>query len=158
MYCQRIEGLKGYSSLKCGNLKSEAAMQHRKSHMETLAEHFAVKQETKQVIEVIKIKTSERTRATAAKHKWYLKERHGMIQNLIIPDYRVHNILAIIGAMAFTLLILQLLTGDGIYTPELVIATGFWGIFTVWEQVMVHDGWKCINNERVITKRLLICN
>ena len=73
--------------------------------MEKLTEHFAERRQTTRTIELKKITTSERTRTTAAKHKWYLKERHGMIRNLLIPDYKIHNILAIISVIAFTLLI-----------------------------------------------------
>jgi len=40
-----------------------------------------------------------------------------MIRNLLIPDYRVHDILAIIGIIAFTLLIQQLLLEQETYTP-----------------------------------------
>ena len=72
--------------------------------MEKLADYFSDKRDTTRVIELKKISTLERTRNTAAKHKWYLKERHGMIRNLLIPDYCIHDILAIIGVLAFTLL------------------------------------------------------
>ena len=81
-----------------------------------------------------------------------------MIRNLLIPDYRLHNILAIIGTLSFTLLILHLLLEEAQYTPAIVIATGVWGIFTVWEQITVHDGWKVINDEQAITQRLLLRN
>ena len=65
------------------------AIKTREAHIDSLAEHFAVKRNTTRIVEVNKIKTSKRTRATAAKHKWYLKDRHGMIRNLLIPDYRL---------------------------------------------------------------------
>ena len=126
--------------------------------MEALVEHFAVNQETTRVIEVKKSKSSERTCTTAAKYKWYLKERHGMIHNLLIPNYCVHDILAIIGTLSFTLLIIHLLLEEAQYTPSIVIATGTWGIFTVWEQIIVHDGWKVINEKQAIKKRLLLRN
>ena len=114
-------------------LAQKTAAHNRDSHMVALAENFAVKRETTRVIEVKKIKSSESICTTTAKHKWYLKERHGMIRNLLIPDYRLHNILAIIGTLSFTLLILRLLLEEVQYTPAIVIATGAWGIFTVWE-------------------------
>ena len=81
----------------------------REFHMEQLADYYANVRNTTRVIETKKIIISERTRNTTSKHKLYLKERHGMICNLLIPDYRVHNLLAIIGALAFTLLIQQLI-------------------------------------------------
>ena len=104
-----------------------------------------------------KIKNSE-PRATAAKHKWYLKDRHGMIRNLLIPDYRLHDILSIIGALAFILLILQLLSPEEEYKPSSIITSGVWVIFTVWEQLTSHDGWKVISDEKVTTPRLLLRN
>ena len=84
--------------------------------MEKLADHFAEKRNTTRAIEVKKISTSERTRSAAAKHKWYLKERHGMIRNLLIPDYCIHEILSIIGILAFTLFIQQLMAPTGKYS------------------------------------------
>ena len=99
--------------------------------MVALDNHFAVKWETNRVIEVKNIKYSERTCTTAAKHKLYLKERHGMIHNLLIPDYYVHDILVIISTLTFTLLIFHLLLEEAQYTPAIVIATGAWGVFTV---------------------------
>ena len=82
------------------------ARAHRATHMEQLAEHFALHRDTSRIVEMKKITTSETVRQTAAKHKWYLKERHRMIRNLLIPDYCIHYILAIIGVLVFTLLIL----------------------------------------------------
>ena len=130
----------------------------RESHMEKLADHFAEKRNTTRAIEVKKISTSERTRSTAAKHKWYLKERHGMIRNLLIPDYCIHEILSIIGILAFTLFIQQLMAPTGKYSQSMVVATGAWGIFTVWEQISAHEGWKVLSDETMITSRLLLRN
>ena len=48
------------------------------------------------------IKKYEEIRKTLAKHKWYLKERTGMIRNLLVPDYLLHQTLAIIGILAWT--------------------------------------------------------
>ena len=39
-----------------------------------------------------------------------------------------------------------------------MIASGAWGISTVWEQITEHDGWKVLSDEKMITKRLLIRN
>ena len=81
-----------------------------------------------------------------------------MIRNLLIPDYKIHNILAIIGVIAFTLLIQQLLMDEDTYSPEIVVVTGAWGIFTVSEQITAHEGWKVISDATLITKRFLIRN
>lgn len=126
--------------------------------MEHLAEHFALCRDTTRVIEINKINTSETIRQTAAKHKWCLKERHAMIRNLLIPNFRVYDVLAIIGVVAFILLIQELIREASTYFPAIVVVIGSWGIFTLWEQLPAHDGWKVISDERLITKRLLIPN
>ena len=146
---------KAWQTLRSVQIK---AVQTREAHIDSLAEHFAAKRNTTRIVEVKKIRTSERTRATAAKHKWYLKDRHGMIRNLLIPDYRLQDILSIIGALAFTLMIFQLLSAEEDYNQTLIIATGAWGTFTVWEQLTTHDGWKVVSDEKIITKRLLLRN
>ena len=139
-------------------LGQKTTAQNRDFHIVSLVKHFAVKQNTTRIIEVKKIKSSERILATATKHKWYLKDRHGMIRNILIPNYGLYDILAIMGALSFTLLILHLLLEEVQYTPAIVIEMGAWEIFTVWDQITVHDGWKLINDKQVITKRLLLRN
>lgn len=89
--------------------------------MEKLAAHFTERRQTTRKFKLNKITTSKRTCNTATKYKWYLKERHDMIRNLIIPDYKIHNILAIIGVIAFILLIQQLLMGTDTYSSEIVV-------------------------------------
>ena len=74
----------------------------RNSHLQTLAEHFVERWNTTRTIEVNKIKKYEEIRTALAKRKWYLKERTGMIRNLLVPDYLLHQILAIIGKLAWT--------------------------------------------------------
>ena len=76
----------------------------------------------------------------------------------LLPDYRLQDILSIIGALAFTLMIFQLLSAEEDYNQTLIIATGAWGTFTVWEQLTTHDGWKVVSDEKIITKRLLLRN
>ena len=72
----------------------------RESHMQVLAEHYAERRDTPRAIEIKKIKKYEDVRKTAAKHKWYLKGRNSMIRILLVPDYSLHQILAIIGTLA----------------------------------------------------------
>lgn len=100
--------------------------------MGKVADHYAEIQDTMRVIEVKKISTSERTRNMAAKHIWYIKKRYGTNRNLLIPDYRIHNILAIIGVWALILLIQQLTAVPEAYTPSLIILIGARGAFTAW--------------------------
>ena len=107
------------------------AKEHMETHMTQLADHYAEKRDSTRVIEVKKIHTSERTRRTAAKHKWYLKERHGMIRNLLVPDYRLQYILSIMGVIAFTIMVHQLMAEEGRYCQPILIASGAWGISTV---------------------------
>ena len=44
------------------------------------------------------------------------------------------------------------------YSSEIVVVTGAWGIFTVWEKIASHEGWKVITDEKQITKRLMLRN
>ena len=55
-------------------------------------------------------------------------------------------------------MIQQLLRDDATYIPEILVVTGAWGIFTVWEQTKEHEGWKVISDENLITQRLLMRN
>ena len=51
------------------------------------------------------IKKTEEARTTAAKYKWYLKERYGTIRTLLVQDFRLHQILAILGALELAALL-----------------------------------------------------
>ena len=68
----------------------ENSKDKREEHMKVLAEHYAERRNTTKVIEINKILTYENIRKTAAKHKWYLKERNGMIRTLLVPDYKIY--------------------------------------------------------------------
>ena len=63
-----------------------------------------------------------------------------MIRNLLVPDYHIQDILAIIGVLSFTIMIQQLMAEERNYAQSIVVAAGAWGIFTVWEQITTHDG------------------
>lgn len=76
----------------------------------------------------------------------------------MIPDYRLHNILAIIGALAFNFLLLQMTVVQDKYTPSLVVATCVWGSFIIWEQITDHGGSTVLSDERMITKILFTRN
>lgn len=62
------------------------------------------------------------------------------------------------GALAFTLLILRLITAKVKHYPVVIIATGIWCILTVWDRITIHDGWKVITDEHAITKQLFLRN
>ena len=47
----------------------------------------------------------KKARAIAVKHKRYLKERRGIQRNLLVQDYQLHQILAIIGTILLAVLI-----------------------------------------------------
>ena len=72
--------------------------------MEALAEHHAIHRNTTRTIEIRKIQQAEHTRQLAAKHKWYLKDHHGMIRRLLVPDYFHDEILSTFGMLAITAL------------------------------------------------------
>ena len=73
--------------------------------MENLTENYAEKRLTIKSIEVSKIQRYEKTREISVKHKQYLKERHGIQRSLIVQDYQLHQILAIIGTILLAVLI-----------------------------------------------------
>ena len=74
------------------------------------------------------------------KDKYFEKKRYGMIRNLLVPDYRIQDILSIIRVIAFTIMIQLLLADEGNYCQPILIASGACGIFTVWEQITTHNG------------------
>ena len=41
------------------------------------------------------------------------------------------------------------------YASSLVVLTGVWGIFTVWEQLASHDVWTVFGDEEAITQCLI---
>ena len=73
--------------------------------MEKLAEHYMEERMTTKSIEVSKIQRYEKTREISVKHKQYLKERHGIQRSLIVQDYQLYQILAIIGTILLAVLI-----------------------------------------------------
>ena len=128
----------------------------REEHMKVLAEHYAERRNTTKVIEINKIIKYEAIRKTAAKHKWYLKERNGMIRTLLVPDYKIYQILAIIGILAWTALMGSLCSQpDKILLDAHFILMIVWGAFTVWSQLVQYDGWKVLTDKNKITQRLL---
>ena len=78
---------------------------NRDSHLDALAEHYAEKRDTTRATEVKKIKHTEAIQWVSAKHKYYLKERHGMIRTLMVPDSKVHQLLSVFGVLAWTAII-----------------------------------------------------
>ena len=73
--------------------------------MEKLTENYAEERLTMKSIEVSKIQRYEKTREIAVKHKRHLKERHGIQRSLLVQDYQLHQILAIIGTILLAVLI-----------------------------------------------------
>ena len=78
---------------------------YREEHMQKLAEHYAYRRETTKQVELDKMYHIEKVKRAAAKHKWYFKERHGMIQSLLVPDFHLENIVPVFGIIAFAFLI-----------------------------------------------------
>ena len=81
-----------------------------------------------------------------------------MIRTLLVPDFQVHQILAIFGALAWTILMKAMVTCGILHIKipfGIVVISVLWESFTVWEQLIVHDGWKMLTDEEKITNRLL---
>ena len=66
----------------------KSSKDRREEHWIKLAEHYAAQRETTKEIEIKKIQSCKKVRATAARHKYYLKNRHGMISILIVQEYK----------------------------------------------------------------------
>ena len=71
------------------------AQTNRDSHLDALAEYYAEKRDTTKANEVKKIKHTEAIQRVSAKHTYYLKERHGMIRTLMVPDFKVYQLLSV---------------------------------------------------------------
>ena len=104
----------------------------REDRMVQLVEHFAEKRETTKQVELDKMYHIEKVKRAAAKHKWYFKERHGMIRSLLVPDFHHNNIAPIFGILAFTFL-LQATMSDRIWNShpyQPMVLAGLWGFQT----------------------------
>ena len=79
-----------------------------------------------------------------------------MIRTLLVQDYRVHQILSILGALALTVLLGAVSTGGvGVSNDAMLVRDLPWSAFTVWSQITAHDGWKVPTYEDLITKRII---
>ena len=99
----------------------------------------------------------EIVKRAAAKHKWYFKERHGVIRSLLVPDFHHNNIAPIFGILELTFL-LQATMSDRIWTShpyQPVALAGLWGFQTDWRQLIGHYGWKALFNENDMVNKLL---
>ena len=47
----------------------------------------------------------ERVKKDAAKYNWYLSERYGMIRSLLVPDFKVSDMVPVFGMLVFTFLL-----------------------------------------------------
>ena len=84
------------------------------------------------MIEIQTITNSEKDRDTSAKHKWYLKHRHGMIRSLLVQDYQVHQIMVMFSMLTWTTLVGEQYITSYQYTLDLIILAVVWGAFTYW--------------------------
>ena len=48
----------------------------------------------------------DKVRDTESRHKYYLKNRHGILRILMVQEYKVHTILAVIGMLDLTTLLI----------------------------------------------------
>ena len=99
-------------------------------------------------------------RRTVTKYKHYLKDSHGMIMNLLVQDYELHHILAVVGILSFILLLYVILNRmiDKHKYERIMVMPGDWGISMVWEKLTHYNRWKVISNEEAVTRHLLQCN
>ena len=83
-----------------------------------MAEHYALKRDTSKEVELKKLHYIEQVKKMSAKHKWFLKHRHGMLCSLLIQDYKPGVIKPVLGVVS---LVLFLTCFKGDY--ELVVKT-----------------------------------
>ena len=132
----------------------------REDHLAKLAEYYAEKRRTDEEIELRKLIHIEQVQKTSAKHKYFLKPRHGMLRNLLVHDFKEGVITPVLGCICFVLMLACSLEGyasnqqfNGLYLISVA-----WGIFTDYKELVEADGWKNITSEELINKRLLLCN
>ena len=133
----------------------KGAKQRRGTHMEVLVDHYAKQRYSTREQEIKKITQSERTWKASAKHKWYLRERHGMIRSLLVPDYIMNETLSVLGMLALTTLKCAACYDIIKLTDELLVASIVWGVATSWRSLIKFDGWKVLTNPEVITHCLI---
>ena len=132
----------------------------REDHLAKLAEYYAEKRRTDKETELRKLIHIEQVQKTSAKHKYFLKPRHGMLRNLLVHDFKEGVITPVLGCICFVLMLACSLEGyasnqqfNGLYLISVA-----WGIFTDYKELVEADGWKNITSEELINKRLLLCN
>ena len=84
----------------------KSSKDRREEHLIKLVEQCAEQRDTLKEVEIKKIHSCEKVRDTITRHKYYLKNRYGMIRSLMVQDYNVHKILAVIGVLALTTLLI----------------------------------------------------
>ena len=137
----------------------------REDYLEELAQFYANKQQTSKEIEIKKLIHQEQVSKMAVKHKWYLKPRHGMIQTMLVHDFKRGVILPIIGVICiviFLACIFQTTTSSFLPSKQqnimlygiFPLAVG-WGTLTDWDELIAWDGWRTINSEEILNKMLI---
>ena len=139
----------------------QQAKQKRNKHLDVLAEHLAHHRNTKREQELKKIIPAETNRRVSAKHKWYLTSRHGMIRNLLVPEFIVHNMIPVVDMLALTAL-LSIYAKGGMENPNKY--TAIISLLVVWSMgiqlyhLITHEGWKMLTDEKEITNNLIVRN
>ena len=91
-----------HSCLQHGKRQTQKKSQeNRDPHIDDLAGNYAYRRDTTKAMDVKKIKQTETIQKLSAKHKFYLKERHGMIRTLMVSDYKVHQMFSVFGMLAW---------------------------------------------------------
>ena len=93
----------------------------------------------------------------SAKHKWFLTNRHGMLRNLLVQDYKPGVIKPVIGVitLVFFLSCFTSMYERAVKTQAQQLLFFLWAFSTDYEELMAFDGWKNITAEDEIIKRLI---
>ena len=107
-----------------------------------------------------KLQHIERVKQIAAKHKWFLKNRHGMLCSLLVQDFNEGVITPGIGCICMIYFLAfsynkKLMTKQiqGLYSITIL-----WAVTTDFKELVASDGWKNLTSEEQINQRLIIRN
>ena len=74
-----------------------------------------------------------------------------VIRALLVQDYRLYQIMSVLGELALTTVMGGFVTGGlGHNNNAMLVRALPWGVFTVWGQLTAHDGWKILTDENLI--------
>lgn len=132
----------------------------REDHLSRLAEFYAETRQTTKEVELKKLQHIEQVQRTSAKHKRFLKNRHGMLRSLLVQDFKQGVIQPVIGCVCLLFFLAlfysrtwKLKQFQGLYSMALL-----WAVSIDFEELVAFDGWKNLTSEEQINQRLIIRN